>query len=109
MMNSSVSELDELLSGELVFTNQEGARLSKDDDLAAHRSGLLKIEKLEHREGLDIRLLGDVAVVCVETELDGKYDGQPFEGIFAYTRVWHRKGNRWQVVVAHCSPVIRGG
>ncbi|MCK9549755.1 nuclear transport factor 2 family protein [Aquamicrobium sp.] len=109
MMHSSVAELDELLSNELIFTNQDGVRISKADDLSAHSSGLLKINKLDHRGAPKLRDLGDLIVVCVDTELAGSFDGQPFEGIFAYTRLWHRKGQRWEVAAAHCSPVVHRG
>jgi hypothetical protein len=39
-----------LLSPELIFTNHLGQVLGKADDLAAHRSGLLRIEELRPSE-----------------------------------------------------------
>jgi hypothetical protein len=41
MLRSDVVVLDELLAPELIFTNHLGRVLGKEDDLAAHRSGVL--------------------------------------------------------------------
>jgi hypothetical protein len=46
MLRSDVSVLDALLAPELLFTNHLGQVLSKVDDLAAHRSGRLKVQEL---------------------------------------------------------------
>ena len=109
MLAGDVGTLDTLLSEKLVFTNQMGARLTKTDDIAAHRSGLLRIKRLDADEHPLIRVLGDSAIVCLTVELAGTYDDQPFDGTFAYTRLWHRSPNDgWQVEAAHCSPVGGG-
>lgn len=105
MLSSDVDRLDEMLSDETVFTNQDGVRLSKADDIAAHQSGLLDIERLDVRGEPIIRVLSDSAIVCVTVELAGAYDGQTFGGVFAYSRVWYRRDGRWQIEAAHCSCV----
>lgn len=104
MLSGDVSALDELLGDRMVFTNQAGVRLSKADDIAAHQSGLLRIERLDVVGESIVRLLGDSAVVSVTVDLAGTYDGQSFGGAFAYSRVWHRSGGQWRVEAAHCSP-----
>src|SRR3546814_20283450 len=43
LLNSDVGLLDSLLGADLIFTNQDGMRLTKADDIAAHQSGLLAI------------------------------------------------------------------
>lgn len=103
MLASDVALLEDLLSDACVFTNQDGMRLSKADDLTAHRSSLLEIDRLEVRDEPIIRILGNSAIVCVTTELAGAYDGEAFGGVFAYTRLWHRTDGRWRVEAAHCS------
>jgi ketosteroid isomerase-like protein len=105
MLSSDVETLDGLLSDEIVFTNQDGQRLSKADDLAAHRSGLLSIDRLEPRAEPTIRVIGDSAIVTVTVDLAGTYDGQPFGGAFAYSRMWHRHRDKWRIEAAHCSSV----
>lgn len=109
MLAGDVGALDALLSADTVFTNQTGARLTKADDIAVHRSGLLRIERLDPEGHTLIRVLGDSAIVCMTVELAGTYEDQPFGGTFAYTRIWHRSpSNGWQVEAAHCSPVGNG-
>lgn len=108
MLSSDVAVLDRLLSDDLVFTDQDGRRLSKADDMAAHQSGLLRIKALEVQGEPLIRVRDDAAIVCVTLDLAGAYDGQEFGGTFAYTRMWHRNDGRWQVEAAHCSPGSAG-
>ena len=105
MLGGDVAELDRLLGEALVFTNHDGARLTKDDDLSAYRSGLLRIERLEVVGTPIVRQLGECAVVCVTADLTGRYAGHAFGGAFAYSRVWHRTPDGWRVEAGHCSAV----
>ncbi|RSC37146.1 nuclear transport factor 2 family protein [Agrobacterium sp. FDAARGOS_525] len=105
MLRSDVAQLDLLLSDTLIFINQDGARLTKADDIAAHRTGLLTITALSEKGERIIQSFGDTATVCLTTEVAGEYALQKFVGTFAYSRVWHHKDGRWQVVLAHCSAV----
>lgn len=105
MLNSDVARLDELLSDALVFTNQDGLRLTKADDLSAHRSGLLRIKRIDLSGVPVIRRLGDTAIVCLTVDVAGRYADQGFSGTFAYTRIWHRIDASWRIEAAHCSPV----
>lgn len=46
MLASDVSVLDKLLAPEIIITNHFGQLMSKEDDLGAHKSGLIKIHEL---------------------------------------------------------------
>jgi len=104
MQSSNVGLLESLLSDELIFTNQDGLRLTKEDDLSAHRSGLLSIEKLDIVDQ-HIRALDDIAIVWVTATLAGSYSGRAFGGTFAYTRLWRRRDGRWRIEMGHCCNV----
>jgi ketosteroid isomerase-like protein len=105
MLNSDVDTLDELLAPELIFTNHFGHLLGKEDDLAAHRSGMLKVKDLSPSEQ-HIRFAGDVVIVSVRVQLSGTYDGNPANGDFRFTRVWALSDHKtWQVVAAHSGTV----
>jgi ketosteroid isomerase-like protein len=105
MLNSDVPALNALLAPEVIFTNHFGQLLGKDDDLAAHRSGKLKIDELIPSEQ-HIGLVGDVAIVSVRMQLSGSYDGNPANGNFRFTRVWALSPeNTWRVVAAHAGLV----
>lgn len=106
MLGSDVVVLDGLLAPDLVFTNHLGQLLGKDDDLAAYRSGALKIARLDPSEQ-QVRVLGEAAVVSVRMQISGTYRDAPANGDFRFTRVWARSEQQgWQIVAAH-SVVIR--
>jgi ketosteroid isomerase-like protein len=105
MLQSDVSALDELLAPELIFTNHLGHLLGKENDLAAHRSGILKVKELKPSEQ-HLRLNGEVAIVSVRMQLSGTYDGHPADGDFRFTRVWALSSDKtWKVVAAHVGTV----
>jgi ketosteroid isomerase-like protein len=105
MLNSDVTALDELLAPELIFTNHLGHLLGKENDLAAHRSGMLKVKELKPSEQ-HVRVAGDVAIVSVRMQLSGTYDGNPANGDFRFTRVWALSPHKtWRVVAAHAGIV----
>ena len=101
MLSSDVAALNELLAPDLIFTNHLGQLLGKNDDLAAYRSGVLKIAELEPSEQ-HLRVLDEVAVVSVRMQVSGTYEGAPANGDFRFTRVWARSQQEiWQIVAAH--------
>lgn len=107
MLSSDLDVLNELLAPDLIFTNHLGQLLGKDDDLAAYRSGVLKIVSLEPSEQ-HVRAWGDAAIVSVRMRLSGTYDGAAANGDFRFTRVWARsQQQRWQVVAAHAGLIVQ--
>jgi ketosteroid isomerase-like protein len=105
MLTSNVEILDELLAPEIIITSHLGQLLSKQDDLDAHKSGLIKINKLEPSEQ-QIQINGAVAIVSVRMQLSGSYDGSPTNGDFRFTRVWTTSSNRsWHIIAAHIGVV----
>jgi ketosteroid isomerase-like protein len=105
MLRSDVIALDELLAPELIFTNHLGRLMGKEDDLAAHRSGMLKVNELRPSEQ-HVRVNGDMAIVSVRVRLSGTYDGHPANADLRFTRVWAVSPHQtWQVVAAHATMV----
>lgn len=105
MLCSDVVALDELLAPELIFTNHLGQLLGKEDDLAAHRLGVLKVTDLKHSEQY-VRVYGRVAIVSVRMQLSGTYEGSPADGDFRFTRVWALSAHKtWHVIAAHAGSV----
>ena len=103
-----VAALDRLLDDALVFTGLDGAVVGKADDLALHRSGRLRITRMDPADVRVVRL-GPVAVVSVRMEAAATIDGVAVSGPLRYTRVWaERPGGwpgGWRVVAGHMSPV----
>ena len=101
MLHSDVKALDEMLSPRLIFTDHRGHLVGKEEDLAGHRSGALKLNSLSASER-QILLTGDVAIVSVRMELSGSYNGTPTNGIFRFTRVWFQsQDGTWQIIAGH--------
>lgn len=106
MLNGDADALDALIHPDLVFSLPEGARVGKEGDLAAHRSGAIKLSRLEFGER-QIVAWDDSAAVIVDVDLAGSFQGQAFSGMFRYTRVWRRQSGHWRVVVGHASSLGR--
>jgi hypothetical protein len=104
MLAGDTQALDDLLDNALVFTGANGQVLSKAEDLAAHRSKLLQLERLDVYE-TQAQRIGEMIVVTTKARLAGRYDSTPFAGAFAYTRVWRQSADAWKVVVGHASMV----
>ncbi len=106
ILNSDVNALNQLLAPELIFTNHLGQVLSKEDDLLAHRSGIVKVNILTPSEQY-IQIRGDIAIVSVRMHLVGSYDGITSDNDFRFTRIWTLSStNTWQVIAAHSSIVV---
>lgn len=106
MLKSDVGTLEQLLAPDLIFTNFLGHLQSKEDDIAAYKSGMLKVRDLQVSER-QLRFCGDVGIVSVRTKLSGTYDGVPADGDFRFTRVWALSPDRtWRVVAAHAGRVV---
>lgn len=98
---ADVAALDELISDDLLFTGPDGRLATKADDLAAHRSGRLRIREHEPIE-LRVRRVGaDVAIVALSTRMAAEVDGTVVRGVFRYTRIWAREHGAWRVAGGH--------
>lgn len=104
MLAGDLKVLDALLADDLVFTDQTGARLTKADDLAAHRLGRLKITRIDVSDQR-VRPCETFAIVTLAADIEGSFDGHGFSARLAYTRVWQCLDDRWTVAAAHCSVV----
>ena len=105
MLHSDVRVLDELIAPELLFTSHFGQLVSKEDDLAFHRAGVLRLKELEPSQQ-HIQLHPGFAVVSVLMHLVGTYEGTPIDQSIRYTRVWSISPNgSMQIIAGHMSEV----
>ncbi len=101
---SDVEALDRLLDEALVFTSFDGTIATKQDDLALHRSGRLRIMRMEPIERRLLHL-GETSVVSVKMDASAVLDDVPMTGLLRYTRVWHKAPDQWRLVAGHMSAV----
>ena len=105
-LDADVAALDALIADELLFTGPDGQLGTKAQDLAAHRSGVVRVREHEPEE-LRVRPVGpDVAVAALRARLAVEVAGALVRGTYRYTRVWAREGDgRWRVVGGHVAAV----
>jgi ketosteroid isomerase-like protein len=99
---SDVEALDRLLDDALVFTSFDGRLATKSDDLSMHRSGRLRITRMEPVER-HLLHLGLTSVVSVKMESSAIVDGASVAATLRYTRVWHKRSDAWRLVAGHMS------
>jgi ketosteroid isomerase-like protein len=108
-LEADVAALDDLISEDLLFTGPNGELGTKAEDLEAHGSGAISFR--EHQpEELRIRRVGeDVAVTALRATLTVEVGGTTVRGVYRYTRIWAREGDRWRVVGGHVSECASTG
>ena len=93
--------LARLISDDLLFTGPDGQLATKAQDLAAHRSGTVRIREHTPIELRIRRLSADAALVALRAHLTVDVHGVAVEGAFRYTRVWSREQGQWCVAGGH--------
>ncbi|PMS16159.1 DUF4440 domain-containing protein [Trinickia dabaoshanensis] len=104
MLENDVDVLSRLLADELVFTGPDGRVLSKDDDLSVHRNKLLRLDRLDLYDS-QIHSIGSFVLVTTKAKLAGRFASTPFDGDFAYTRLWRQNGAGWQIVAGQAAQI----
>lgn len=99
-----VEALDLLLDDRVVYTGPDGSSVTKQQDLAAHRSRALAVEVLEQQD-LQVTVVGATGVTRVLAALRGTAGGSPFAARLRYTRTWVHADGAWRVLAAHASAV----
>lgn len=100
--SGDVEALRLLLDDRVVYTGPDGSTVTKDEDLAAHRSRALAVEVLDQQE-LHVTVVGDTGITRVLAALAGTAAGQPFAARLRYTRTWVHTDGTWRVLAAHAS------
>ena len=103
-LTGDVAVLDRLLDDLLLFTNLDGTLASKNDDLSLHRSGRLRIVRMDpsDRHLLHLR---ETSVVSVRMNAEAVMNGVPVAATLRYTRIWHKRAEGWRLVAGHMSAV----
>ena len=96
-----VDALDRLLDDRLVAIGPDGGRYTKDDDLAAHRSGTSVVSELVE-EDVEVVVAGSTGVTFFTGTVSGTFEGQPMSARLRYTRTWvHHDRLGWRILAAH--------
>ncbi|MGB7291292.1 MAG: nuclear transport factor 2 family protein [Thermodesulfobacteriota bacterium] len=99
LVQRDVTALDEIWADDYLFTNANGALLTKAQRLADLESGSSGFESINTSEDeVNLRVYGDVVVVSSRMTLKGRYSGEETSGQFRSLHVWVRRGGHWQLV-----------
>ena len=104
MLASDVEELDRLLHPELLAVGPDGRLIDKAGDLAAHRSGIFKLDEIREEE-VRVTVRGELALTFVVLDVRGTINNADASARMRYTRTWTHEGGAWRVIGAHISPV----
>jgi ketosteroid isomerase-like protein len=103
-LSADVEALDDLISDDLLFTGLAGSLETKAADLEQHRSGALRITKLQPLE-FRVRPIPGGAIVSAKMDAAAVIGGRPTSATLRYTRVWISEGGRWRIAGGHMSIV----
>jgi ketosteroid isomerase-like protein len=95
-----VDALDALLHTDAVYVGPDGSETTREADLEAHRSGILRLTGTEELSR-SVTEFGDAGISRVRVHLVGEAGGQALDAVLVYTRTWVRADGEWQVVQAH--------
>ena len=101
---SNVAELQVLLADDGLFTGINGQRETKASDLEQHRSGSLKITRLDPLE-FAMRKIPSGAITSVKMAGAAIIQGQEVIATLYYTRVWIERDGQWQIFGAHMTAI----
>lgn len=94
--------LESVLDADVVYVGPDGSVVTRDQDLAAHRTGPLRLHRAEELE-LDVVVRGETGVTRTLLTLAGTAGDTAFAVTYGYTRTWHRFPDGWRVLSAHAS------
>ncbi len=103
-LSADVETLDELIADDLLFTGLSGSLETKAADLQQHRSGALRITKLEPLE-FRVRVIPGGAITSVKMDAAALVAGKLTSATLRYTRIWISDGGRWRIAGGHMSAV----
>jgi ketosteroid isomerase-like protein len=101
---SDIPFLEEVLHDDLLFLAPDGSVVTKQSDLASHRSGGMVVKRLVP-EFANVSVDGNTAVVIVDYDTSGDMLGQPIDGRFRYIRIWKQFSGGWKIIGGSCIKV----
>jgi ketosteroid isomerase-like protein len=98
-LSGDVEALGDLIADDLLFTGLAGSLETKAADLQQHRSGALKITKLDPLE-FHVRAIPEGAITSVKMDAAAVIAGRLTRAILRYTRVWILEGGNGRSLAA---------
>jgi ketosteroid isomerase-like protein len=101
-LRGDANSLNQLWADELVVTVQQMPLMDKGQALQIVRSGRVKFKRYDTTD-VKISVFGDAAIATGELHRRREKQGQDIEDNWRFTKVYVRRGGKWQVVAWHGS------
>ncbi len=86
-----------ILADDMIVTTFDGTVAGKKAGIEGTLDPKLDLRSIEFEDTI-IRRYGEVVVVIGQANIEMSYDGTDYSGPLRYTRVYHKRDGRWQVV-----------
>lgn len=97
MLNGNVEKLDELIDDSLIFVAPNGAVISKDMDLNAHKTKIQQMSLLEPSQQ-QILTQENLFIVTVQMKVEGVFAETNISGNYRYLRVWKKTNDSYKII-----------
>jgi ketosteroid isomerase-like protein len=104
LTKKDLAALDQIWADGYTFTNGRGEFLTKKERLENVKTGATQFESIS-REGEEIRVFGDTAVVTTRIVLKVIYSGKESSGPYRSLNVWAKMQGRWRLVANQITPI----
>jgi ketosteroid isomerase-like protein len=104
MLKNDFAALETLLSDDLTYTHSSAKVDTKASFITALKSGQVKYKKVD-REDTRIHVFGTVAIVTGRARVNVVVQGEDKHIDLRYSDAWFKKGDSWQFVLWHATPV----
>ncbi len=97
VVKGDIATLDKQTADDYVLISMNGRMTDKSQMLDGFKTGQSKLTSNDLSD-LKVRVYGDAAVVTGKADVKGTLGGQDATGQILFTRVYVKKGGRWQSV-----------
>ncbi len=107
ILQRDTATLEKIWADDYVFVNASGEVLTKAQRLANVKSGATKLDSINEKENITVRVYQNSAVATSRVTIKGKYSGQPIGGQYRSTHVWVKGPEGWQLVANQLTALQR--
>jgi ketosteroid isomerase-like protein len=104
LLKRDAVEFGALLANDLVHISFEGQSADKAEYMAFFKQGAWEYKKIEPTN-INVKVLGGVAVVTGRVDRTIVVNNRETSGAFAFTHVWSRAGDRWQLTSSQLTTI----
>ena len=97
MVKADLAALEDVLADDLSYIHSSGSADNKREFIEAIRTGRLKYKQLD-REGVAVRVYGDVAVVTGRGRFQVRSGENDLDVRLVFTDVYVKRGGKWRMV-----------